>query len=309
MRPIQRTLVPDAAPWQLAEMFLSGLLYRDRMPEAPPGELGYSFLGDIRQRLRDDAGPMRRVETRLLVSQYLLRRAGKGATLDAVVATDVKTKRTCGVEPFATLPQAIVGVAGALIFADFAPSFNQEIPLPVANESGGIASFPSVGLRGGGVSDTLSLSADTKEFVVFRTRLARFLEQSAIHVLHQDDFFHRGVKTLHALEEGIASRSSSFTSSAPSPAGTHPSIGARLPQRHKGFVERFPAVAGTAREGQLSAAQWKAWLALFFGRRLYSYELSDGLLPARAELTPALHRPHEHPKPVENEDDFFLRKC
>jgi hypothetical protein len=45
------------------------------------------------------------------------------------------------------------------------------------------------------MSETLFLSTVTNEFGEFRKRLARFLERiKSIHVRHQDDFFHRGVK-------------------------------------------------------------------------------------------------------------------
>ena len=77
--------------------------------------------------------------------------------------------------------------------------------------------------------------------------------------------------------------------------------------RHQGFVERFPAVAEAARAGQVSATQWEAWLALFFRKRLYSYELPDRLVAGSPQKlhSERLHEAHEHPKPVKNEEALF----
>ena len=55
------------------------------------------------------------------------------------------------------------------------------------------------------MSQTLFLSTVTAEFGPLRQRLAALLQRTKkVHVRHQDDFFHHGVKTLHMLEEEIA---------------------------------------------------------------------------------------------------------
>ncbi len=159
------------------------------------------------------------------------------------------------------------------------------------------------------MSETLFLSTVTNEFGAFRARLARFLDRiKTIHVRHQDDFFHRGVKTLHALEEEIIKSGFVVHIIGAEPGWSPPvdQVEAFL-ERNKGFVERFPAVADVARSGQLSATQWEAWLALFFGKRLYSYELPDGLLAGSPQKlhSERLHDAHEHPKAVGNEDSLF----
>jgi hypothetical protein len=159
------------------------------------------------------------------------------------------------------------------------------------------------------MSETLFLSTVTKEFGAFRSRLARFLERiKTIHVRHQDDFFHHGVPTLHMLEEEIVKSQFVVHIIGVEPGWSPPvdQVEAFL-SRHKGFVERFPAVAKAARAGQVSATQWEAWLALFFGKRLYSYELPDRLAANSPQKlhSERLHAAHEHPKTVANEDALF----
>ncbi|MGO9468189.1 MAG: hypothetical protein ACLQVF_29000 [Isosphaeraceae bacterium] len=159
------------------------------------------------------------------------------------------------------------------------------------------------------MSQTLFLSTVTHEFGAFRLRLARFLERTkTVHVRHQDDFFHRGVKTLHALEEEIVKSDFAVHIIGAEPGWSPPVDQAEaFLDRHKDFMRRFPAVAEAARTGQLSATQWEAWLALFFGKRLYCYELRDRLLAGSSQMlhSDRLHEAHEHPKPVVNEDALF----
>jgi hypothetical protein len=159
------------------------------------------------------------------------------------------------------------------------------------------------------MSETLFLSTVTNEFGAFRSRLARFLERfKTVHVRHQDDFFHHGVRTLHALEEEIA-RSDFVVHVIAAEPGWSPPVDQveALLERHKGFLERFPAVTEVARAGQLSATQWEAWLALFFGKRLYSYELRDRLVVGSRQAlhSERLHNAHEHPKAVANEEALY----
>ena len=159
------------------------------------------------------------------------------------------------------------------------------------------------------MSETLFLSTVTNEFGALRARLARFLDRTkTIHVRHQDDFFHRGVKTLQALEEEVVKSHFVVHIIGAEPGWSPPvdQVEAFL-DRHKSFAVRFPAVADAARAGQLSATQWEAWLALYFGKRLYSYELPDRLLAGspQKQHSERLHEAHEHPKPVKNEDALF----
>jgi hypothetical protein len=159
------------------------------------------------------------------------------------------------------------------------------------------------------MSKTLFLSTVTNEFGAFRMRLARFLERiKTVHVRHQDDFFHHGVKTLHALEEEIAKSDFVVHVIGAEPGWSPPvdQVQAFL-DRHKGFAERFPAVAEVARTGQLSATQWEAWLALFFGKRLYSFELRDRLIAGSPQAlhSERLHNADEHPKAIANEETLY----
>jgi tetratricopeptide (TPR) repeat protein len=159
------------------------------------------------------------------------------------------------------------------------------------------------------VNETLFLSTVTKEFGALRSRLARFLARTkTIHVRHQDDFFHRGVKTLHALEEEVVKSDfvvhiiGSEPGWSPQPDQVEAFLG-----RYAGFAERFPAVAQAARAGQISATQWEAWLALYFGKRLYGYELPGRLVAGSPQMlhSQRLHNAHEHPRTAGNEDELY----
>ena len=311
MRLIQRTLVPDAAPWQLAELFLSGLLYRVRKSESLPAELEYAFIGDIRQRLFGDAGTRRRVETKLLLSRYLQDRAGKGATFDAVVAADAETADTAseGEEPIATVPETLVGAEWARKPWDLGTVSSKSEPIfpPQSDDANGsdspVRQWPA------GVSATVYISCATSEFGAVRARLAQFLGRTrTTRLRHQSDFFRYGVKTLQALEEEIVK--SDFVihiigaepGSSPPPDQVWPFL-----DRNKGFDERFPAVVQLARGGQVSATQWEAWLALFFGKPLDAYEFPGRLLagsPQKLHLE-RLHEARVHPKAVRDDDSLF----
>ena len=110
MRLIQRTLVDDAAPWQLGEIFLSCLLYRDRSREIEGGEPVYAFPDEIRERLRHDAGPDRRIRTHMLVSQYVESRHGQSPNVDVAMRGEspdgVAESIDESLEPLATVPSS-----------------------------------------------------------------------------------------------------------------------------------------------------------------------------------------------------------
>jgi hypothetical protein len=159
------------------------------------------------------------------------------------------------------------------------------------------------------MSQSLFLSTVTSEFGALRLRLARLLGRTkTVHVRHQDDFFHHGVKTLHMLEDEIVK--SDFVVHI---IGAEPGWSPPVDQvqdfldRHKPFAERFPAIAEAGRAGQVSATQWEAWLALYFAKRLYGYELPEQLVAGSLQElhSERLHNADEHPKPVENDDALY----
>ena len=100
------------------------------------------------------------------------------------------------------------------------------------------------------MSQTLFLSTVTAEFGPLRQRLAALLQRTKkVHVRHQDDFFHRGVKTLQMLEEEIAA--SSFVVHV---IGKEPGWCPPVDQvkeflgRHQEFARRFPNVAAAGKQ-------------------------------------------------------------
>jgi hypothetical protein len=289
MRLIQRTLVPDAAPWQLAEMFLSGLLYRTQTPDAASHEPEYSFLGDIRRRLRDDAGAMRRVETRVLLSQYLHARVGKGATFDAVVPTDAESSNDAagGAEPFATVPEAVIGGAGASRIADSPDPTLQHVFRPVPDASAASGSIRSAGPvpvkreRGNRVFVSC-VSAEfenpTGPFPHLRTDLRHYLSRAGCHMIVQEDFPQTAddtVEKLATLVGGCAAVLHLVGEVIGAIASTKAvdTFLARTPN----FLEAHPELKSALGDFQgITYTQWEAYLALHYDVPLFVYSTETG---------------------------------
>ncbi len=117
------------------------------------------------------------------------------------------------------------------------------------------------------------LSAVTNEFGPLRRRLAAFLQRTKqLHVRHQDDFFHRGVRTLRLLEEEVAASRLVFHVIGAQPGWAVPADQVHeLLDRHPEFERQFPDVAADGRRGNISATQWEAWLGHYLGRRVCSF--------------------------------------
>ena len=99
------------------------------------------------------------------------------------------------------------------------------------------------------MSQTLFLSTVTSEFGPLRQRLAALLQRTKkVHVRHQDDFFHHGVKTLHMLEEEIAASQLVVHVIGREPGWCPPveQVGEFL-DRHHEFVRQFPDIAAAGR--------------------------------------------------------------
>jgi tetratricopeptide (TPR) repeat protein len=122
---------------------------------------------------------------------------------------------------------------------------------------------------------TVFLSCVTDELGDLRPRLARMVRRTQLLVRHQDDFAHRGVRTLQKLEEEVNASDAVFhvlgkRSGSPPPQAQ---VEAFL-QRHPDFEKRFPEVAAAGRGGAVTYTQWEAWFALYFGKRLCSFKLT-----------------------------------
>jgi tetratricopeptide (TPR) repeat protein len=133
------------------------------------------------------------------------------------------------------------------------------------------------------MSPTVFLSCVTSEFGDLRPRLARMVRRTHLQVRHQADFAHRGVLTLHKLEEEVIASDVVFhilgrrCGSAP----PQDQVKAFL-QHHPDFEQRFPEVAAAGRGGAVTYTQWEAWFALYFGKRLCVFKViatSGGPLP------------------------------
>jgi hypothetical protein len=116
------------------------------------------------------------------------------------------------------------------------------------------------------------------------------------------------VKTLHMLEKEILESDFVVHIIGAEPGWSPPvdQVEAFL-DRHKDFVEQFPAVAEAGRKEQVSATQWEAWLALYFRKPLFSYEFQHWLVAdsPQEQHSKRLRAAHEYPKPVATEDALF----
>lgn len=78
MRLIERTFIPEAAPWQIAELAMSGLIRR--WPGSVNDDIErieYEFLPGIRERLLQDAGELRRRQVIRELTRYVEQRFGR----------------------------------------------------------------------------------------------------------------------------------------------------------------------------------------------------------------------------------------
>lgn len=159
------------------------------------------------------------------------------------------------------------------------------------------------------MSQTLFLSTVTAEFGSLRQRLAALLQRTKkVHVRRQDDFFHHGVKTLRMLEEEIMASEFVIHVIGREPGWCPPMDQVNeLLDRHPKFSQQRPDIAAACRAGTISATQWEAWLALFLGKRLISYEFPDRLEPGSSQQqhSKRLHDSDNHPKQVANDDALY----
>lgn len=109
MRMIERALVPDAAPWQIAELAMSGLICRwVNCLNTEIERMEYEFLPGIRERLLQDAGELRRRQVVRLLTDYVGRRFGRAREFEAYCAgsrTPTADDATLEYLPFLRLAQ------------------------------------------------------------------------------------------------------------------------------------------------------------------------------------------------------------
>jgi CheY-like chemotaxis protein len=84
MRMIERALVPEAAPWQIAELVMSGLIRRWRdCQEHDVSRMEYEFLPGIRERLLQLSTQTQQWDVIDLISNYVERRFGRAREFEA----------------------------------------------------------------------------------------------------------------------------------------------------------------------------------------------------------------------------------
>ena len=156
---------------------------------------------------------------------------------------------------------------------------------------------------------TLFLSTVSSEFSMLRRRLANLCQRTKkCQVRHQDDFFHRGVKTLQKLVEEVQESTLVIHLIGAQSGWCIPVDQATAfldDEKHGDFQLRFADVAQQAREGNLPATQWEAWLGLYFGKRLISFQLKtpdmDDLQKKHVER---LNTIEEHPDKVDDLEEM-----
>ena len=158
------------------------------------------------------------------------------------------------------------------------------------------------------MSQTVFLSSVSNEFGTLRRRLANLGQRTKkCHIRHQDDFFHRGVKTLKKLVEEIEQSTVVLHIIGDQAGWSVPAdqANALLDQRPE-FEERFPEVVAQARRGELPATQWEAWLGLLLGKRLLSFQLqSSSYEPLQQSHVQRLNALAEHPQVSQDVDALY----
>lgn len=156
---------------------------------------------------------------------------------------------------------------------------------------------------------TLFLSTVSSEFSKLRRRLANLCQRTKkCQVRHQDDFFHRGVKTLQKLVEEVQESTLVIHLIGAQSGWCIPVDQATAfldDEKHREFQLRFPDVAQQAREGNLPATQWETWLGLYFRKRFISFQLKtpdmDDLQKKHVER---LNTIEEHPDKVDDLEEM-----
>ncbi len=159
---------------------------------------------------------------------------------------------------------------------------------------------------------TLFLSTVSSEFSMLRRRLANLCQRTKkCQVRHQDDFFHRGVKTLQELVEEVQESTLVIHLIGAQSGWCIPVDQANAfldYEKHRDFQSRFPDVSKQAREGILPATQWEAWLGLYFGKRLISFQMeTPDLDNLQTEHVERLNKIEEYPKAVANLEAMVTR--
>jgi tetratricopeptide (TPR) repeat protein len=165
------------------------------------------------------------------------------------------------------------------------------------------------------MSTQIFLSTVTSEFGSLRQRLAGLLQRTKrVHVRHQDDFIHRGVKTLRMLEEEVAASEMIVHVIGKEPGWCPPVDQVEdFLDRHPAFAARFPELVDSAKAGTISATQWEVWLALFFkiklrkDMRVLIFEFPDRLQPSSSQQqhSKRLHESHHHPTTVTRDEALY----
>ena len=158
------------------------------------------------------------------------------------------------------------------------------------------------------MTQTIFLSTVSKELDELRRRLANLAQRTKkCLVRHQDDFFHRGVKTLQKLVEEVQQSDLIVHVIGAQSGWCIPTDQATtFLSQNIDFENRFPDVALQARNGNLPATQWEAWLGLFFGKRLISFQLQtpdmDDLQKSHVDR---LNEIEEHPNSVADLESMY----
>jgi tetratricopeptide (TPR) repeat protein len=159
------------------------------------------------------------------------------------------------------------------------------------------------------MTQTIFLSTVSNEFGALRRRLASLAQRTKkCLVRYQDEFFHRGVKTLQKLVEEVQQSDLIVHVIGAQSGWCIPADQAiAFLNQNLDFEKQFPVVALQGRNGNLPATQWEAWLGLFFDKRLISFHLQtsdvDNLQKTHIDR---LNNIEEHPDIVADMDGLFV---
>jgi hypothetical protein len=282
MRLVQRVLVPDASPSQLAEIVLSGLLYRSTTPpRSRPDEssISYEFLPGIRERLLDLGGLECLHRTVELLSRYFQDRLGSANVFASLLADPAGAARefsvaTVGAEaqPFAHLTETLLKRLGYHVARTGKPA-----PGPLGEADQSRSEFPPPG----GLPEQILLSCVSDEFEKrgapfegLRSDLRNYLERAGCHVIAQEDAFPpSGADTVVKLDL-LISRADAvihLVGGLPGALASKEAVTTYFASQ-LAFLANHPELRADLGDCfSLTYTQWEAILALHHGVRLFVY--------------------------------------
>lgn len=281
MRLIQASFISDAAPWQLAEIFLSGMVRRCNPPVTltrEPRQLSdidsieYEFLPEAAAQLRRQGGLNRQYESLRLVSRYVDSQYGCGDEFVAVILGDDESADRLLV----TLPEGARAIASVcrqkLMMQNSSIGTWRSARSPLYETSPKKSSLShktspaSTGLdaeRG----NRVWLSFVASEFAPLRDQVVSLLSTCGWEILSQDEAFQPAAESVLDLLANSIRHASLVIHVVGAKVGSIPTVDAsrRFLAEHPDFLSDFPQLRrATGDLSNLGYHEWQYLIALEF---------------------------------------------